>query len=205
MRTILLIILMLSSGILVSPQAGTKTDPANLKMLTSILDQKYCDGGYSDMAMMRLSLRLTYINAGRRPLILYKGSNLIHYILVSPDERSLGNKQYELDLHVGWVTSELKVDEGDKPGEIFVVLNPGESYQTEGDVSIPVGLEPHTKFLKAGEHVIAVITETWPGSEAQFNKLQKKWSGTGVLWGRNVRSEPMPFSVVKIPRIVVCD
>jgi hypothetical protein len=198
------IVLLLALSSPVFPQAGTNTSTTSLKLLTKILDQQYCDDGHSDMATMRMSLQLTYTNEGEQPLILYKGSNQIDYALISSNEQGIRNKQYELNIHIGWVTSGGKIDEGPKPGKAFVVLSPGESWQTKGDVYIPIALKPDSQFLKVGKHALAIVTETGFGDEDQFNRLQKKWSSTGILWDKNVRSEPILFSVEEKPNIMEC-
>src|SRR3954451_13943858 len=95
MRAISSIILTLFlSGFLFSQREADSNSPS-LKLTTKIIEQKYCDNDYSDMAMLSLSLQLTYTNVGQRPLILYKDSNLIYYVLVGSNERNLRHKQYE--------------------------------------------------------------------------------------------------------------
>lgn len=205
MRAISSIILILFLSELLFSQTEADSNSSNLKLTTKIIEQKYCDSaGYSDMAMLRLSLQLTYTNTGQRPLILYKGSNLIYYVLVGFNDQNLKNKQYELVMHVDWITSEVKLTEEATPGKNFIVLNSGESYQTEGSANIPIDLDGTTQFLKSGDHDLQVVTETWPSDEAQFDKLQKKWNSIGSLWDKNIRSEPMPFSLEKKPKIIQC-
>jgi hypothetical protein len=198
-----IILTLFLNGILFSQTEAVSNSP-DLKLTTKIIEQKYCDSDYSDMAMWRVSLQLTYTNTGRRPLILYKGSNLIYYVLVGSNERNLRNKQYEAKIHVGWITSGTKLNEGARPGKQFAVLNPNESYQTKGDVSIPIDLNGTTEFIKSGEHVLQVVTETWPADEAQFDKLSRRWNHTGFLWGGNITSEPTPFSLERKPNLVKC-
>jgi hypothetical protein len=204
MRAISSLILTLLLSGLVFSQTKVDSNSASLKLTTKIIEQKYCDNDYSDMAMLKLSLQLTYTNLSQQPLILYIESNLIYYVLVGASEQKLRNKQYEANIHVGRVTSGTKLNEGSTPGEEFIVLNPNESYRTDGDVSIPIDLDGTTQFLKSGGHVLQVVTETWPSDEAQLDKLKKKWNTAGLLWGKNVRSEPMPFSLEKRPKVVRC-
>ena len=177
----------------------------SLRLTTRIIDHKYCDSGYPDTAMLRLSLRLTYTNLSQQPLILYKGSALMHYVMVSSNEQEARDKHYETNMHVGWVTDETKLTEGARPGSEFVVLAPSESYAVDGGlVSVPIDLNSTTSFLKAGEHVFQGVTETWPGNEKQFDRMRKKWANIGPLFGSNVRSEPMPLTVDKNPKLVDC-
>lgn len=203
MKKILLIATVLLLAASASPQ--TESDPS-LRLTTSIVAQKYCaSAGYTDMAMLRLSLRLTYTNVGAKPLIVYRGAGLMHYVLVSANEEAARNRQYETDMHVGWVTSGPELNEGSKPGNEFVVLRPGANFIIDDvDESIPIDLNSTTEFLKPGQHVLQGVIETWPGDEKQFERLSKKWASVGLLWSRNVRSEPMPFSVDKNPKLMEC-
>jgi len=129
----------------------------------------------------------------------------MHYVLVSANEQAARNRQYETDMHVGWVTSAPDLNEGSKPGNEFVVLRPGANFIIDDvNESIPIDLNSMTEFLKPGQHVLQGVIETWPGDEKQFERLSKKWTSVGVLWSRNVRSEPMPFSVDRNPKLMEC-
>jgi len=198
MRPLILLTLVL----LIAGTTCAQTD--RLSLDTKITDQKYCGGDYTDMAMLRLSLQLTYTNDLARPLILYKGSDLISYVLIAADSERILAKQYESNIHVGWVTSGPTLRERAQPGNEFIVLQPRESFRTSGSVNVPVALEPASQFLKSGQHVMQVVVETWPTDEPQLARLRKKWERSGYLWGANVRSEPMPFIVEAQPKTVEC-
>jgi len=129
----------------------------------------------------------------------------MHYVLVSASEQAARNRQYETDMHVGWITSAPELNERSKPGGEFIVLPPAANFIIDDvDESIPIDLDSATEFLKPGQHVLQGVTETWPGGEEQFERLSKKWTSVGVLWSRNVRSEPMPFSVDRNPKLMEC-
>jgi hypothetical protein len=196
-RLILLPLIFLTNGLIFA-----QTD--RLSLTTKITDQKYCGGDYSDMAMLRMSLRLTYRNETSKTLILYKGSNLISYVLIAKDAPQIRNKQYEMNMHVGWITSEGKLREGDQPGNELAVLQPGDIFETKGDINVPVALEPGTQFVKSGDHVLQVVIETWHTDETSLDRLRKKWERTGYLWGDNIRSDPVPFTVAIKPNVVQC-
>jgi hypothetical protein len=157
------------------------------------------------MAILRMSLLLTYTNVSEQALIFYKGSDLMHYLLVSANEEDAMNERYETNIHVGWITSGLSLAEGAKPGKEFVILAPHQSYETQaGSVSIPLDLNSTTQFLKPGHHVFQGVTETWSGNQQQFDRLKKKWASVGLLWGRNVRSAAMPLTIDKNPKLMEC-
>jgi hypothetical protein len=205
MKAIFLIALLLIASTSASSRPEASSEAPSLELITTITKQRYCDSGYSDMALMWISLQLTFTNKADQPLILYKGSNLPHYVLVSLNELNASNKQYEVNQHVGWVTTgEPKLAEGSKPGREFVVLRPSGSYHTEAEVSLSIALGPDSKFLKAGNYVLQIIVDKWPTDEIQFNRLKQKWRRTGELWGRAIKSEPMPFEVKRSPVIEEC-
>jgi hypothetical protein len=192
----------LSLVLLIAATTSAQTD--RLSLTTKITDQKYCGGIYTDMAMLRMSLQLTYTNASSSPLILYKGSDLISYVLVAADSPHILNKQYESNIHVGWVTSRVTLRERAQPDNEFIVLPPGDSFRANGSADVPIALEPGNQFLKSGQHVMQVVIETWPTDEAQLDRLRKKWERTGYLWDANIRSQPMPFAVEPKPKVVEC-
>lgn len=194
---ILLTLLFLTSG-------PTFAQIERLSLTTRITDQKYCGTDYSDMAMLRMSLKLTYRNETSNTLILHKGSNLISYILIAADEAQIRNRQYELNMHVGWVTSGGELSEGSQPGNEFAVLRTGDTFETDGVINVPVALEPGPQFVKSGSHVLQVVIETWPTEETSLERLRKKWERTGYLWADNIRSDPMAFTVATNPRLVEC-
>ncbi len=47
------------------------------------------------------------------------------------------------------------------------------------------------KPLPENETFFQVVAPTWSGTREQAEKLQKKWEKIGVLWFKNVRSEPL--------------
>ena len=71
-----------ANGFSASPQ-NTSGEKENLGLTTRILEVRYCDSGYEDMALLKMSLQLTYLNSGKRPLILYRWTPLPDYVLVS--------------------------------------------------------------------------------------------------------------------------
>src|SRR5437868_101553 len=97
------IVTLLLSTLPAFSQTEVDKTPTRLRLTTRMIEQKYCDSDYLDMAMLRLSLRLMYTNVGEQPLILSKQSGLIHYLLVSRNEEEARDKHYEQNVHVGWV------------------------------------------------------------------------------------------------------
>jgi hypothetical protein len=199
MRHLILLPLLL----LVTGNTIAQTD--RLTLTTTITDERYCGTDYTDM-VIDLSLHLTFTNSSSRQLILYKGSgDVTYYVLVAADKQRILKKQYESTIQLRWSTRSVTLHEGAQPGDEFVVLSPGESFQADGSVSFPIDLKPGTDlFLKPGQHVIQVGVATWPTDEKQLNRLRKKWEHVGYLWDDDVRSEPMALVVETKPKLVQC-
>jgi hypothetical protein len=204
-KTLLTTVLLLLAGATALAQANANTTKPSLRLTTSITEQRYCESGYPDMAQVSMSLELTYTNVGEGPVILYKGSNLAHFIRVSLNEQNARDKKYELDQHVGWVSSVEPIQaEDSEPGSEFAVLFPGESYKAKTDILFPVGLGRSDQFLKPGKYVMQIVVEAWRGENGRLGRLRDKWEKSGFLWGSPVESEPMPIEVEKEPKVVQC-
>jgi hypothetical protein len=202
MKAIFLVMLSLLLG---SPAFSQEKDNAGLQLTTSITRQRYCKSKDSETVSLSLSLQLIYLNTGQQRLIFYRGSNLPVYVLISLNEQNARDRKYEVNQHNGWVTSGgPNFDEESQPGDEFVVLKPGRSYQTTTNIWTPIAIEPDSQFLKPGKHVLQVVIDGWPESEKQFDRLKKRWKDTGLLWGRPIRSEPMPIEIEQQPKITRC-
>lgn len=91
------------------------------------------------------------------------------------------------------------IDTGRTPDEDFAVLKPGRSYTVRTNFRLF-----SAKPLPGKESFLQVIVPTWSGTRQQAEKLQKKWEKTGALWFKNVRSEPLSFTLDKATNVKKC-
>lgn len=176
---------------------GQHTRP--LRLTTSIVEQRYCRNDDGSLALS-LRLRLRYTNVGHQPVILYKGSKLIHRHTTSRDlkdaEAGQFTSDYSLTIYSG---GGIEINESSLDS-LFVTLQPEAPYEREAlnVVVLPVtsgaaGTAPAT--LRPGEYVLQVTTSTWPESEELAQELRTRWQQRGLLWTDVVTSMPMPFKV----------
>lgn len=188
-------------------EAKSHQQKSSLQLTTNIVSQRYCAGD-EDLDSLQLELRLCYTNIGRQPLILYKGSNDISRVMVSRDAERAAAGQFEANGSVTRVTDGSRVNvEGSTPGEMFVVLPSGASYQTKTAVSVLVARGDASRVagaITADEYVLQVEVPTWAESDDLAKKLRRRWRQSGFLWYDPVTSMPMPFKVEKQRAVVNC-
>lgn len=212
----LIIIWLLGSGLLVitgarahnaAEQVTSPQRKPSLQLWTSIISQKYCAGD-AELDGLRMNLLLHYTNTGQRPLILYKGSNFVSRLMVSPNQEDATARRFEVNTSLTQVTdgSDVKV-EASTPGALFVILAPGASYDTEESVSVFAVRDDARRIegaINSGEHVLQIEVPTWPASDDLAKKLRNLWQPSGCLWYEPVISAPMQFKVERNRSLVDC-
>jgi hypothetical protein len=173
---------------------GQKPARADLQLRTSILEEQYCDG-----VQLRMKLRLQYLNAGARPLILLRYGGAIIRTTVNADTKAAGHPLQEWDLMPG-IYGDFKLSDEPTPGSLYVILKPGESFEAEDSVFMFVGSDSKSKnkYLGASRYVLRVAVSTWPESSDLAKRLREKWKDIGTLWTWDVTSSPMDFEVQEV-------
>jgi hypothetical protein len=179
------------------PGLGQRTrqirPPAELRLTTNILEQKYCTGN-----QLRMKLRLTFTNAGSGPLILFKYGSVIYRRMVSADAKAAAARRYKDDVHMNaFLFFNFEIAEEPTPGDLYVVLKPGEVYETDKDLITYVsgGAEQKIKYLPPGDYVLQIQVSTWTESPELADRMRERWKEFGAFWTRNVTSAPMPLRV----------
>ena len=188
--------------ILLSPvgyaQSG-QLENQDLRLTVKIVGVKRYCASEPDFHQLTLRLELTFTSSGSRILIIQKRSLAsIEYWRMAETEQELGSAFW---AHLQWVTSDSGdvTDTGRTPDEDFAVLKPGRSYKVRTDLSLS-SKQP----LPGKERFMQVSAPTWSGTRQQAEKLQKKWEKIGVLRFKNVRSEPISFTLDKATKVKKC-
>lgn len=204
-----MMLMCLASSVVFYAQTEAKSpqQKSPLQFTTSIISQRYCAGD-EDLDSLQLELRLCYTNIGQQPLILYKGSNNISRVMVGPGGEEAAAGRFEVNGSVTNVTDGSRIEiKGSAPGEMFIVLPPGSSYNAEAEVSVIVARDNVSKVagaVTAGEYVLQVEVPTWTESDDLAKKLRRRWRQSGFLWYDPVTSMPMSFRVEKQRSVVNC-
>jgi len=191
----LLLILLSFGGI--APREQSAND--DLQLTVRITDIKSYCANEPDVHFLQLRLELTFTSSGGRILIIQKRSLAsIEYWRMAETEQELGSAVW---AHLQWVASDSGdvTDNGRTPDEEFAVLKPGRSYKVRTDLSLSC-----KQPLPGKERFMQVSAPTWSGTRQQAEKLQKKWEKIGVLWFKNVRSEPISFTLDKWTKVKKC-
>ena len=180
-------------------RAATPVEKAALQLTTEIVRQRYCTGD-GELDGLDLELRLRYRNVGSRPLILYKGSEYIYLMKISPSLAAAAGGEYEVNAALTWYTDGgVRKMRESSLNRMFIILSPGETYGAKTHARVLVTRAGVSGRIEGsvgdGEHYLQVTIPTWHGSQASADRLRKKWSGRGFLWTKAVTSLPMKFIV----------
>jgi len=181
-----------------------RTRKQQLRLTTSVIDQKYCNNG---SLSLRIKLLLRYKNVGTESVVLYKGASLVSSYLISHSAKAAAARNY-----VQVVRLEIKSSEEPNhfdtagPGDDFIILQPNIFYTVESEVDIPIAesANPNPDFLRAGTYFLQIKVSTWSESKNLARRLRNRWQQSGVLWFNDIVSQPMLFTVEKQPKIVDC-
>lgn len=188
----------------VEGQSNKRTDSKpELQLTTEVEDAKYCESDY-----LRLQLRLRYYNSGNQAIILSRYSETIWAYFISKSVNDAKRENYEQSYSPSpWRPSEPSVDTEEPDEQLFVILNPGDSYEVSAPAHFPFlydGKDDDPSLLRPGNHVLEIRAGTWPGKQDITTKLRERWRVHGYLWTESVRSQPMTFNIAKNPQVVKC-
>jgi hypothetical protein len=179
------------------------------RLTTSVIAQRYCKEPGSDVSdNLRIRLRLRYTNVRSQALILYKHENTVFREMISRNPSEAAAHRYVWDFSLTTVTGgrDARIDVA-VPSASFVILRPGQFFDSEAEVTIFVrrgraGKE--SDGLLPGEYILQVSVSTWPESENLAERLRKRWQGIGTLSFRDLTSEPMRLKIDKRRKVVDC-
>ena len=181
-----------------APIGGERQEPP-LRLTTGIVGQRYLKNDDGSLTL-HLQLRLRYTNVGYQPLILYKGSKLIHRHTTSRSAADAEAGRFTSDYALSISSAGgAELDESSLD-RLFVILQPGESYERDALNVVALQVTPDAPetpgaALTPGEYVLQVTTSTWPDSEELARELGGRWQGAGLLWHDPAVSAPVPFRV----------
>ena len=143
-------ILLLTVVLTQSLHVGLTGESQPLKVNLKILNQKYCSGE-SSISAVQLALRLEVFNVTHKTLIVQKSIGRAWYReIVARDEESLaaGNFEYNPNIEFLRTKSDEQVPSTDAPGDDFILLGPGKSFEAESLVDIPTRTGPLSPLNK---------------------------------------------------------
>lgn len=201
LRLWLLLILgfsVLNASVVAQParsSSDSQSERVKLRLSTTIVNQRYSlERGFRTL---RLTLKLTYTNDGKLPILLDAKSNLIYRTMVSKSPTAAASRRYIYDqsfyftdLNKAGMRGSSNPEEG-----AFITLQGGESFTVSenSEVVLTAGPKNAKEFLSGGDYFLQVRVATW-FYFAEPNVYRERWSTKGYLWSNNVTSQPMRFS-----------
>jgi hypothetical protein len=178
-----------------------------LIITANITGEQYCLNS-PVMATLQLRLHLRYTNTSTQKLILYKGEDLFYQAKIRAKVAPTGAKPYEVVvLNARYLEEENEPVEQPAPGKLFVILQPGASYET--DTTVGVGItngsgQRDRHAIMEGEHTLQLVVSTWYRSQGVAEKLRKQWQRKGLLWSMPVMSNAITFRAERPAELSPC-
>lgn len=168
-----------------------------LELTTSVLEAKYCRDGD-----LRLRLRLNFVNVSGEALILHRYSPAVHLAYVSDSAEKALKREYRSKTHYSAKSIRLASWPDDPtPGDEFVTIRPGASYDTETDLRLWLSESEKeaSDDVPPGDYLLEVRLETWADSSEKAEEFRQRWSQHGYLWSAELKSKPMPLKISPPP------
>lgn len=179
----------------------------SLTITANVMGRRYCANTPS-MTTLQLRLHLRYTNLSNQKLILYRGDDLFYQAKIRPRTVEAGAKPYEVVvLNARYLEQENELIEQPQPGKLFIILQPGASYETDTMVGVGVVSKNATRDRNAiieGEHTLQLLVSTWYRSRRTAEKLRADWQRKGILWFDPVLSNAITFNAERPQSLQPC-
>jgi hypothetical protein len=194
-------------AISVEAPGQTAASKPSLTITASVTGAQYCANS-PQMATLQLRLHLRYTNAGNQKLILYRGDDLFYQARIRPRAPALLDKPYEVVvLNARYLAVENEPIEQPRPGKLFVILQPGASYETDTTVGVGIASQNQPRDRHAileGEHTLQLLVSTWYRSRSVGTRLRDEWQRKGFLWLDPVLSNAIIFRAERPSALPSC-
>ena len=194
--------LFLSATILLLLCASVFGQGRDLQLTTRIATERYCAVS-AGVDALHITLRLRYTNTGNRKLILYKGNRLFYQIIVGHSVEDIEARRYETRT----TASHAATTGHSHPGNVFTILSPGASYETEQVIALPIARDDGKSArdtLFEGKHVLQTVVSTWYESKTLAQTLRERWQRRGFLWTDMLIAPATSFNIDRNRSAVVC-
>jgi hypothetical protein len=174
-----------------------------LKAVPMLINERYCYGD-AEVFSVWLTLRVKYTNHTDQKLILDRGIGQAWYgVKVARNLEDLLAGRYEYNPNIDWTESRQEKLKSDSPGGHFIVLAPGETFQSEINAAVIAQYENPKNLAGAitpGSHVLQLELSAW-GRAEDASKFAKSWRKFGDLVTGVIRTEPLEIKIPSAPNV----
>jgi len=201
-----LLILLAITPLLAAPSVPTRDDQP-LGAVPEVVGTRYCYGD-AEVFSVWLKLRVKYVNRTDKTLSLDREIGKAWYSeKVARNLEDLAAGKYEHNPNIDWFfTDKDKLPhkpKTDSPSPDFVVLSPGQTFESEINASVVVQYENPKNFvgsIRPGIHVFQMELSAWnhPGEPSEY---AKSWRKFGQLVTGVVKTEPLEIRIPSNPNV----
>lgn len=188
-----------------------------MEATTSVITQQACvDASGVNLAGMRswsvkvdLVLTVKYTNIGRCPIILDKSSGAVGGENISGSEQDAQSKNYVYRSFINTmvVSEKARIEDGNRPGDSFVILKPGETHEGKSKSRLLINQNYQYNLLSSNPQFLMLGVWTTDGKLDDANgidELRTKWKKYGYLWTEGITTRPMSISFPKLEELKPC-
>lgn len=201
-----LLILLAITPLLAAPSVPTRDDQP-LGAVPEVAGTRYCYGD-AEVFSVWLKLRVKYVNRTDKTLILDREIGKAWYSeKVARNLEDLAAAKYEYNPNIDWFNTDKDKlphkPKTDSPSPDFVVLPPGQTFESEINASVVVQYENPKNFvgsIRPGIHVFQMELSAWnhPGEASEY---AKSWRKFGQLVMGVVKTEPLEIRIPSNPNV----
>lgn len=173
------------------------------QLTATVISQEYCRNSVTQESQLYLKLKLSLKNTSDATLIIHRFTTGIHRLVLSKSLKKAKSGDYAYQQHatIGYFPLSSQVNTQQlSPVVEFFTLKPGESFDYEypqsADITLTNADDP-SHNLSTGRYLMQIQMKTWPWNEKILNELGQRWAQIGVLWSRDIASEPFAISIEK--------
>jgi hypothetical protein len=176
-----------------------------LKAVPVLVNERYCYGD-AEVFVVWLKLSVKYTNRTNQKLILDKGIGKAWYsVKVARNLEDLSAGRYEYNPNIDWMTDSSHQEKlrSDSLGGDFIVMSPGDMFQSETNASVVAQYENPKNFagaIRPGSHVLQLDLSAW-GRAEDASTFAKSWRKFGELLTGVIRTEPLEIKVPSAPNV----
>ena len=194
-------------------QSERRTSSSPVRLTISVISRTVCTFPDNEqepppkhLGWADFGLELTYVNVSNRRIIFCKGcaDGIVPQLFLRLPNGKPGALLYD-PIYDRFDYPDPDDLFGDQPDESFLILFPGQKYETTSGAGIPFPLDPSNVGLpQPGDYLLqASVFFGWDfGRKA--NKFRARWSKFGYLFTDSVNSSLVPISIEKQPDMKPC-
>lgn len=149
-----------------------------------------------------ITVRVVFHNRGKSVLVFVREPTIAR-LTTARSLRDLRSGKYEYNIRPTWSFPDGLPINDTLPTSKFKLLAPGEIYETDDSLLIPLDELPFRRAQQSwtGDHVVQMELIMFPfiNSKGEISEIRAKWKSQGYLVSEEIVVAPFHFNVPEVP------